>query len=60
MITLIVYGLDQFVVGDLSRDMTPGLAKLYEVDEENIVFIAPQNMVFHKGVDIQILSRQKQ
>lgn len=51
MITLIVYGLDQFVVGDLSRDMTPGLAKLYEVDEENIVFIAPQNMVFHKGVE---------
>lgn len=51
MITLIVYGLDQFVVGELSKEMTPSLAKLYEVEEEDIVFIAPQNMVFHKGVE---------
>ena len=51
MITIIVYGLDQFVVGDLSRDMTPSLAKLYEVDENEIVFIATQNMVFHSGTE---------
>ena len=51
MITIIVYGLDQFVVGDLSRDMTPSLAKLYEVDENEIVFIATQNMVFYSGTE---------
>ncbi len=51
MITVIIYGLDQFVVGRLSREMTPGLAKLYEVREEDINFVAPNNMVFHNGVE---------
>lgn len=51
MITVFIYGLDQFVVGDLSRALTPGLAKLYEVKEDDINFVAPNNMVFHKGVE---------
>ena len=51
MITIIVYGLDQFVVGRLSREMTPNLAKLYELSEDEILFVAPENMVFHKGVE---------
>ncbi len=51
MITITIYGLDQFVVGRLSREMTPNLAKLYEVKKEDIVFIAPENMVFHLGVE---------
>ena len=51
MITIIIYGLDQFVVGRLSREMTPNLAKLYELSEDEIIFIAPQNMVFHRGVE---------
>lgn len=51
MITVIVYGLDQFVVGRLSREMTPNLAKLYELNEDEIIFVAPENMVFHKGVE---------
>ena len=51
MVTIIIYGLDQFVVGRLSREMTPNLAKLYELSEDEILFIAPQNMVFHKGVE---------
>ena len=51
MITIVIYGLDQFVVGRLSREMTPNLAKLYELSEDEILFIAPQNMVFHKGVE---------
>ena len=51
MITIIVYGLDQFVVGRLSREMTPNLAKLYELSEDEIIFVAPENMVFHKGVE---------
>ena len=51
MITVTIYGLDQFVVGRLSREMTPNLAKLYELNEDEIIFVAPQNMVFHKGVE---------
>ena len=51
MITVIIYGLDQFVVGRLSREMTPNLAKLYELNEDDIIFVAPENMVFHKGVE---------
>lgn len=51
MITLIFYGLDQFVVGRLSRELTPLIAKLYEVEEDEIIFIAPNNMIFHKGTE---------
>lgn len=51
MITITIYGLDQFVVGNLSRELTPLIAKLYEVDEDEVNFIAPQAMVFHKGVE---------
>ncbi|MCR4879873.1 MAG: DUF1904 family protein [Bacilli bacterium] len=51
MITLTIYGLDQFVVGRLSREMTHNLADLYEVSEDEINFIAPNNMVFHNGVE---------
>ncbi len=51
MITITIYGLDQFVVGNLSRELTPLVAKLYEVDEDEINFIAPQAMVFHKGTE---------
>lgn len=51
MITVTIYGLDQFVVGRLSAEMTPSLAKLYEVDEDEVNFVAPNNMVFHNGVE---------
>ena len=51
MITITIYGLDQFVVGNLSRELTPLVAKLYEVSEDEVNFIAPQAMVFHKGVE---------
>lgn len=51
MITVIFYGLDEFVVGRLSRELTPSLAKLYEVDEDEVNFVAPNNMLFHNGVE---------
>ena len=51
MITITMYGLDQFVVGNLSRELTPLVAKLYEVDESEVNFIAPNAMVFHKGTE---------
>ena len=51
MITVILYGLDQFLVGDLSLSLGKDLAKLYEVSEDDINFIAPNDMIFHKGVE---------
>ena len=51
MITVFIYGLDQFVVGDLSREITPLLAKNYELDEDEINFVAPNTMVFHNGAE---------
>ncbi|MFA7032839.1 MAG: hypothetical protein WC201_04690 [Bacilli bacterium] len=51
MITIIFYGLDQFVVGHLSKDLTPLVAKLYEVEEDEVNFIAPNCMVFHNGTE---------
>lgn len=51
MITIEIYGLDQYIVGELSREMTPNLAKLYEVEEDDINFIAPNCMLFHNGID---------
>lgn len=51
MITVKFYGLDQFVVGRLSRELTPSLAKLYEVDEDDINFVGSSSMVFHNGVE---------
>ena len=51
MITITFYGLDQFVVGNLSRELTPLVAKLYEVDEDEVIFVASNAMIFHKGVE---------
>lgn len=51
MINIFIYGLDQFVVGDVSRELTPLVAKLYEVEEDEVNFIAPNDMVFHNGVE---------
>ena len=51
MITITIYGLDQFVVGRLSRELTPLVAKLYEATEDDVIFIAPQAMVFHNGTE---------
>ena len=51
MINIFVYGLDQFVVGDVSRELTSLVARLYEVEEDEVNFIAPNDMVFHNGVE---------
>ena len=51
MVNVFIYGLDQFVVGELSSELTKNLAKVMEIDEDEINFIAPHDMVFHKGVE---------
>lgn len=51
MITVNIYGLDQFVVGDISIPLSKNLAKIYEISEDDINFISSNNMVFHAGVE---------
>ncbi len=51
MVTLTFLGLDQFVVGHYSKDHTKALANLFEVEEDDLDFVAPNNMVFHNGVE---------
>lgn len=49
MVTINIYGLDQFVVGELSQRISKDIAKLLEMDEDEIHFISSNNMVFHNG-----------
>ena len=51
MISIFVYGLDQFLVGDLSREITKNLADVFETSEDEIMFVAPNDMVFHNGAE---------
>lgn len=51
MIYIKVVGLDQFIIGRISREYTDKLANLFEVDSDEINFISPSCMVFHKGVE---------
>ena len=51
MITITVYGLDQYTVGHYSKDHTENLAQLFETKEENIAFVASDEYVFHNGVE---------
>ena len=51
MISIVVYGLDPYVVGHYSKDHTANLAQLFETKEENIAFVASAEYVFHKGVE---------
>jgi hypothetical protein len=51
MITISVLGLDQYVVGHYSKDHTANLAQLFECEEDDVSFYAPNAMMFHNGVE---------
>lgn len=51
MITITVYGLDQYTVGRYSREHAKNLAQLFETNEDNISFIASDAYIFHNGVE---------
>lgn len=51
MVTISIYGLDQYTVGHYSKDHTKNLANLLEVDEDDVSFYAPDAYVFHNGVE---------
>lgn len=51
MIRIFVYGIDQYLVGDYSKDHTDNLAALFETHCGEISFVAPSCMVFHEGAE---------
>ena len=51
MVTISIYGLDQYTVGHYSKDHTKNLANLLEVKEDDVSFYAPDAYVFHNGVE---------
>lgn len=51
MITISILGLDEYITGRFSREATPNLAKLLEIEPEEIVFFAPKSYIFHAGVE---------
>jgi len=51
MVTISIYGLDQYVVGRYSKEHTANLAQLFEVSEEDVVFYSPNAYVFQNGVE---------
>ena len=50
MITIKVYGLDQFTIGHYSKDHFENLKQLFET-KEDILFLASDDYVFYNGVD---------
>lgn len=66
MVVLKFYGLDQYVVGNYSKEHTSNIAKILETGEEEIMFYAPNSYIFHNGVEqtswntvIEILLEEK-
>ena len=51
MVTISIYGLDQYVVGHYSKDHSANIASLLEVDETDLVFYSPNAYVFHNGIE---------
>lgn len=50
MITITVYGLDQYTIGHYSKDHLENLQQLFET-KEDILFVASDAYVFYNGVD---------
>lgn len=51
MITITFIGSDRYVVGQFSKEVTKKLANLWEVEEDEILFLAPEYYVYHNGVE---------
>ena len=51
MITITILGIDPYLLRDVSKDLTSKLAELYEVEEDDINFFAPEGLLAHNGVE---------
>lgn len=51
MITIFIYGIDPYLLRNLSKELTPKLADIYEVKREEINFFAPEGLFVHEGIE---------
>ena len=51
MIVIKVFGLDPYLLRDISEDLTSKLASLYEISEDEIDFYGSEGLIVHKGVE---------
>ena len=51
MITVTLIGLDPYSTIQLSKELTPKLAEIYETTQDNINFYAPDCLYVHNGVE---------
>ena len=51
MVTLVTYGIDPYSLTQLSTDVTPQLANLFECDKSEINFYATEGLFVHDGVE---------
>lgn len=49
MINITYYGLDIYLIGELNAKIHSQVAKLFEVDDEEVVFTGIDSFVFYKG-----------
>lgn len=51
MILIEFIGLDQYLVGDLSKILTKPLANVFETSPDEINFYAPNAQIYHEGIE---------
>lgn len=51
MITISIIGLDPYLVRQISKEMSPKIADIYETTVDNINFYAPECLFIHNGVE---------
>ena len=47
MITIKIYGIDPYLLRNISKDATKKIADLYEISEDEINFLAPECLYVH-------------
>ena len=51
MIEIKIFGLDPYVVGRISRLETDAIIRELNLDNEEVIFICPDEYIFHRGVE---------
>lgn len=51
MIIIRTYGLDPYIVGRIARQETDEIIRVLKLDNEEVIFIAPAEYIFHRGVE---------
>ncbi len=51
MITIKVFGIDPYLLRNISKDATPKLAQIYEISPDEINFLGAECLYVHDGVE---------